>query len=90
MMRSITWLSFASSALAQFDYKHSQYETSPPVYPSRKLPYTKAPDYRARLTNSANITGVGGWADALGKARALLGQLTPEEKAGMVTGNSTP
>jgi len=36
MLRSIVWLGYASAALGQFDFKHTQYETSPPVYPSRK------------------------------------------------------
>ena len=35
---------------------------------------------------SANITGAGGWDDALKKAKAFLAELTLEEKATIVTG----
>lgn len=38
--------------------------------------------------SKANITGAGGWADALARAKAFVSQLTLEEKAGMVTGTS--
>jgi hypothetical protein len=34
----------------------------------------------------ANISGAGGWEDALQKARAFVNNLTLEEKARMVTG----
>lgn len=37
MLRSIAWLGCVAAALAQFDFKHSQYETSPPVYPSPNI-----------------------------------------------------
>ncbi|KAJ4376087.1 hypothetical protein N0V83_001368 [Neocucurbitaria cava] len=53
-------------------FTHSQYETSPPVYPS------------------PNITGAGGWEEALVKARAFVAELTLEEKAGLVTGTPGP
>ncbi|RDW58265.1 putative beta-glucosidase G [Coleophoma crateriformis] len=39
---------------------------------------------------SPNITGVGGWAEALIKAETFLAQLTLEEKSGIVTGTTGP
>ncbi|KAF2830866.1 hypothetical protein CC86DRAFT_168323 [Ophiobolus disseminans] len=72
MLRSIAWLACAANAVAQFNIIHTQYETSPPVYPS------------------PNITGVGGWIEALEKAKAFLSQLSLEEKAGIVTGTPGP
>ncbi|KAH7317084.1 beta-glucosidase [Stachybotrys elegans] len=39
---------------------------------------------------SPNATGVGGWEDALQKARDFVAQLTLEEKADMVTGQPGP
>ncbi|KAK7229299.1 hypothetical protein V2G26_001469 [Clonostachys chloroleuca] len=39
---------------------------------------------------SPNITGIGGWEDALTKARAFVAELTPAEKADMVTGQPGP
>ncbi|SMR54656.1 unnamed protein product [Zymoseptoria tritici ST99CH_1E4] len=39
---------------------------------------------------SPNATGVGGWEDALEKAKAFVSQLTLEEKAFMVTGQPGP
>lgn len=38
----------------------------------------------------ANATGVGGWEDALAKAKAFVDLLTLEEKASMVTGQPGP
>jgi beta-glucosidase len=38
----------------------------------------------------ANATGAGGWEGALARAKAFVSQLTPEEKAGMVTGTPGP
>lgn len=38
----------------------------------------------------ANITGLGGWEDALEKAKAFVAQLTVEEKADLVTGQAGP
>jgi len=38
----------------------------------------------------ANITGAGGWEDALAKAKAFVSQLTLEEKSTMVTGTPGP
>jgi beta-glucosidase len=38
----------------------------------------------------AEITGVGGWEEALEKAKAWVAQLTTEEKADMVTGQAGP
>lgn len=38
----------------------------------------------------ANITGTGGWQDALAKAQAFVDELTLEEKAQMVTGVPGP
>jgi hypothetical protein len=37
MIRSLSILSCATAAAAQFNYPHTQYDTSPPVYPSREL-----------------------------------------------------
>jgi hypothetical protein len=37
MLGSLTWLGLVAAATAQFDFVHTQYDTSPPVYPSRKL-----------------------------------------------------
>ncbi|RYN48985.1 hypothetical protein AA0117_g13427, partial [Alternaria alternata] len=68
MLYFTVWLGHIAAVAAQFDFTHTQYETSPPVYPS---PYT---------------TGAGGWDQALDMARDFVGQLTLEEKAGMVTG----
>ncbi|KAI9052184.1 hypothetical protein LZ554_003544 [Drepanopeziza brunnea f. sp. 'monogermtubi'] len=39
---------------------------------------------------SPNTTGVGGWEEALVKAKNFVAQLTPEEKANMVTGRPGP
>lgn len=39
---------------------------------------------------TANITGVGGWEEALEKAKAWVALLTTEEKADMVTGQAGP
>ncbi|KAN0093506.1 glycoside hydrolase family 3 protein [Hyaloscypha variabilis] len=39
---------------------------------------------------SPNITGAGGWEDALAKAKAFVSQLTLEEKSTMVTGTPGP
>ncbi|CAN8102863.1 unnamed protein product [Discula destructiva] len=39
---------------------------------------------------SPNITGAGGWEDALAKAQAFVDELTTEEKANMVTGVPGP
>ncbi|KAI8942959.1 hypothetical protein NX059_000998 [Plenodomus lindquistii] len=72
MVRSTLLLACAAAASAQFNITHSQYETSPPVYPS------------------PNITGVGGWSDALERARDFVAQLSIEEKARMVTGTPGP
>jgi beta-glucosidase len=33
---SLAWLALATTTYAQFGIDHSQYGTSPPVYPSRK------------------------------------------------------
>ncbi|KAF2643762.1 avenacinase [Massarina eburnea CBS 473.64] len=69
---ALTWLTLAATSSAQFRYKHTQYETSPPVYPT------------------PNITGAGGWDDALEKSRVFLSQLSLEEKSQMVTGTPGP
>ena len=68
MLRLLTWLGYATTSIAQFNIVHTQYDTSPPVYPS------------------PNITGAGGWEEALDKARAFVAELMLEEKAGLVTG----
>ncbi|KAF2710089.1 glycoside hydrolase family 3 protein [Pleomassaria siparia CBS 279.74] len=39
---------------------------------------------------SPNITGIGGWEDALKRAKDFVNELTLEEKAGMVTGTPGP
>ncbi|KKY35407.1 putative beta-glucosidase g [Diaporthe ampelina] len=39
---------------------------------------------------SPNATGIGGWEDALAKAKAFTAELTIEEKANMVTGTPGP
>ncbi|KAK8015175.1 hypothetical protein PG990_008471 [Apiospora arundinis] len=39
---------------------------------------------------SPNITGTGGWKEAMAKAQEFVSQLTPEEKANMVTGAPGP
>jgi len=38
----------------------------------------------------ANATGLGGWEEALAKAKSFVSQLTLEEKSGMVTGTPGP
>ena len=38
----------------------------------------------------ANATGIGGWEDALAKAKAFVSNLTLDEKSGMVTGTPGP
>jgi beta-glucosidase len=63
------------------------YGNVPPVYPSRML---KLYSSQARLTSIANTTGLGGWEDALAKAKSFVSQLTLEEKSGMVTGTPGP
>lgn len=68
MLRPLSLLGSAAIVAAQFNFVHTQYETSPPVYPSPQ------------------ISGVGGWDEALEKARAFLAELTTEEKTQMVTG----
>ncbi|RAR15467.1 glycoside hydrolase family 3 protein [Stemphylium lycopersici] len=65
MLYFVVWLGHIAAVAAQFDFTHTQYETSPPVYPSR-------------------------WGQALDMARDFVGQLTLEEKAGMVTGTAGP
>ena len=41
-------------------------------------------------TTEANATGVGGWEDAVVRAKAFVAQLTLEEKSRMVTGQPGP
>lgn len=45
-----------------------------------------------KLTKSAlaNTTGIGGWEDAMAKAKAFVSQLTASEKNDMVTGTPGP
>jgi beta-glucosidase len=38
----------------------------------------------------ANATGIGGWEDAIAKAKAFVNQLTVDEKKDMVTGTPGP
>jgi beta-glucosidase len=40
--------------------------------------------------HKANTTGLGGWENALAKAKSFVSQLTLEEKSGMVTGTPGP
>jgi beta-glucosidase len=37
MLGSLTWLGLVAAATAQFDFVHTQYDTSPPVYPSPEI-----------------------------------------------------
>jgi beta-glucosidase len=37
MLRALTLLGYATAIAAQFNFTHSQYETSPPVYPSPQI-----------------------------------------------------
>ncbi|KAK0375432.1 beta-glucosidase [Colletotrichum limetticola] len=52
------------------------YGESPPVYP-------------ARTRTLANMTGAGDWADAYGKARALIAEMTLDEKSNLTYGVSS-
>lgn len=47
------------------------------------------PPYTGTLVPSKPINGDGGWADALAKARAFVGQLTIDEKVNITTGVDT-
>ncbi|ATY66055.1 beta-glucosidase [Cordyceps militaris] len=63
----------ASNVITDDTYFYGQ---SPPVYPSRKSPH-------------ADMAATGGaWADAYAKAKALVGQMTLEEKVGLTNGVS--
>lgn len=65
------------------------YGDSPPVYPSRK-PSTgpfSSPWYKCKWLSIipiriAQSSGLGNWAASYSKAKALVGQMTLEEKAG--------
>ncbi|KAI9150621.1 putative beta-glucosidase G [Paramyrothecium foliicola] len=57
-----------------------QHGHSEPVYPSLI-------DHGTRL---ARTSGAGGWKDAFEKAKAFVAELTPQEKADMVTGQPGP
>lgn len=70
-------LGAVAGAEAAQDWDHSLYTTSPPVYPSPNM----------TGVDSASLTG---WAGALGKAEALLSNLTLEEKVLMLTGAAGP
>ena len=63
------------------------YGNSPPVYPSRKFLNLL---YNFANLSAANTTGLGGWDDALVKAKAFVALLTTEEKAWMTTGANGP
>jgi beta-glucosidase len=86
MRSQVVLLGSATAVVAQFGFEHTQYDTSPPVYPSREFPVHVSPKSESLIRGAANITGVGGWEAALGKARTFVGALTLEEKARMVTG----
>lgn len=45
--------------------------------------------FKFLLTNAANTTGAGGWADALRQANAFLASLNLTEKAGLVSGGQS-
>ncbi|KAF1831336.1 avenacinase [Decorospora gaudefroyi] len=47
MKGTIAWLGFSATTAAQFDIKHTQYGTSPPVYPSPNI--TGAGDWEVAL-----------------------------------------
>lgn len=66
------------------------YGHSPPVYPSRMSPQPQTRLITGLTAFIANATGLGGWTAALAKAKAFVAQLTPEEKALMVTGYPGP
>lgn len=68
----------------------TQYGSSPPVYPSRELPRLFPSSWVRANFVPANITGTGGWSEALVKAQAFVAQLTLEEKSDMVTGTPGP
>lgn len=93
---TLAWLAYATACVAQ-----SQYESSPPVYPSRKQPYFHVAQNQIfgifkcqvpiKCSNclfwiTAQVSGAGGWEDALTKAKAFVAELTLDEKADMVTG----
>ena len=60
-----------------------QYNSSEPVYPSRK--YDNIPTERSWCTNQllARISNATNWKDGLEKARAFVAELTLQEKADM-------
>lgn len=65
------------------------YGDSPPVYPSRKSSTGcfNSPRYKYKWLNIITIriaqsSGLGNWAAAYNKAKALVGQMTLSEKAG--------
>jgi beta-glucosidase len=85
----LIWLMGATIAASRFSPDYSQYDTSPPVYPSRESRDNRTVVETFVLIQSlARITGLGGWKEALEKAQAFVAQLTLEEKASMVTGTS--
>jgi len=88
MLRELVLIGCASAVVAQFNFTHTQYDTSPPVYPSRESVEVLKCSLLGLTFVPANITGAGGWEAALEKARAFVGKLTIEEKAQMVTGMS--
>jgi beta-glucosidase len=89
MLRLLIWLMGATIAASRFSPDYSQYDTSPPVYPSRESRDNRTVVGTSVLTQPlAQITGLGGWNEALEKAQAFVAQLTLEEKASMVTGTS--
>lgn len=58
MARSLTLVLCVAAVAAQFNFKHTQYETSPPVYPSPRtcgaggwdVAFKKAQEFVAELT----------------------------------------
>lgn len=48
------------------------------------------PVSKLALIAIANITGIGGWSDAMERTKAFVAELTLDEKADMVTGTPGP
>jgi beta-glucosidase len=83
-------------------WNHNLFTSSPPVYPSRKstfhwifesFGFGQPPSYQLSPIDNiiwlitAETAGIG-WETALAQAEAFLANLTLEEKAGLVTGET--
>jgi len=82
-MRSIVFGLCALGATAKVITSDSHfYGQSPPVYPSRMslLISQLSRSLLSLISKTANITGTGDWAESYTKAKALVAQLTLEEK----------